>query len=406
MDQVGGGVRSIDLIVISIFMRSPLCGFHPANADTLPGFYINLPIGGATIIFLVLFLQTPNPTRTRTSELTIREQILRLDPLGSFFFLPGVVTLLLALQWGGTAYSWSNGRIIALLVLGSILLLAFLLVQIYGGENTTVPLRIMRQRSVYAGFIWSLCIGGALITMVYYLPLWFQVIKNVSAVQSGIRLIPYVLALVVGSMLAGAITFKTGYYTPSMLFSSVVAAVGAGLITTWRIDTSSAKWIGYQVIFGLGLGAGMQQGNMGVQTVLVKRDVPIGTALLFFGQTLGGAIFLSVAQSVFNNTLRHGLQQIDAMDSTRAALVVNAGALEFRKFVAPEMLEDVLKAFNKALMRGMDAAVATASCLIVGAVTMEWRSIKNGEGQGEKKQEKESKDEEVARGTDEGEEEV
>ena len=96
------------------------------------------------------------------------------------------------------------------------------------------------------------------LTVVYYIPIWFQAIKGVSAVESGIRNIPMILGLVIFSMIAGIIITAQGYYTPWMILSSVLMATGAGLLSTFKISTGHAMWIGYQVIYGFGVGAGMQ----------------------------------------------------------------------------------------------------------------------------------------------------
>lgn len=64
------------------------------------------------------------------------------------------------------------------------------------------------------------------------LPIWFQAIKGASAVKSGIMNIPMILALVVCSTLAGASVIITGHYVTFMIFSSVLMAIGAGLLTT------------------------------------------------------------------------------------------------------------------------------------------------------------------------------
>ncbi|KAI9881785.1 MAG: hypothetical protein M1823_006504, partial [Watsoniomyces obsoletus] len=79
--------------------------------------------------------------------------------------------------------------------------------------------------------------------------------------------------------------------------------IGAGLLTTLEVNTGSPKWIGYQIIYGFGVGLGMQNALITVQAVLPLRDVPTGTAMAMFCQTFGGALFVSVAQNVFNNRL-------------------------------------------------------------------------------------------------------
>ncbi|KAF2470168.1 major facilitator superfamily transporter [Lindgomyces ingoldianus] len=352
-------------------------------------FYINLPIGGVTIIGLLFFLHVEGTNLAKT--LTPAEQARQLDPIGTLAFLPGVICLLLALQWGGSTYPWSNGRVIACLVLAGILLTVFILVQIYNGEKATLPPRILKLRSILSALWYSFFSGSSMMVVVYYIPIWFQTIKGVSAVNSGIRTIALILALVAASMTGGSVTYRTGYYTPCMIVGSMIMSIGAGLLTTWTVDTDRAKWIGYQVIYGFGMGLGMQQPNIAIQTTLSKRDVPTGTALVFFVQQLGGAVLVSAAQNVFASKLRIYLAGIQGINVPE---VIHAGATGLRLVVPKELLRAVLVASNRALMKVFLVGVVVSCLGIVGALTMEWRSIKDGEGQGERPKEKKGDEEE------------
>ncbi|KAI9810458.1 MAG: hypothetical protein M1827_006234 [Pycnora praestabilis] len=333
-------------------------------------FYINLPIGAATFVILVFILKISSP---RNEASSLRQKFLRLDPLGTVFFLPGVVCLLLALQWGGSTYAWKDGRIIALLILFAIFITAFLVIQFWKRDTATLPPRIILQRSIAAGMWFSLCAGSAMMILVYYLPLWFQAIKGVSAVESGIRSLPMIISLVVVSILTGISVTKFGYYTPFMIASAVLMSIGAGLITTLKVDSGHPKWIGYQVVFGLGLGMGMQQSGLAAQAVLKGRDVPTGVSLMFFMQTLGGAIFVSVGQNIFSNKLASGLASVAGLN---ASAVVNTGATDLRSVIGAKGLGVVLIAYNNALDKTFQVALAMACFAIIGALAMEWKSIK------------------------------
>lgn len=116
-----------------------------------------------------------------------------------------------------------------------------------------------------------------------YLPIWFQAIEGISAVDSGIHLLPMVMPIVVASIITGQLVSRIGYYTPFMIFGVCLTAVGAGLLTTLEIDTSEGKWIGFQIVYGFGLGSCSQAPNMAAQTVLPREDVAIGASLMFFG---------------------------------------------------------------------------------------------------------------------------
>ena len=164
---------------------------------------VNLPIGAVTLIAVTLILK---PTPPFKKNLTPKQKILQLDPLGTLFLLPCLICLLLALQWGGTSLAWSNGKIIALLVLFALLAISFITVQIFRQETAQIPASIVENRSMLAGGFFIFALAGSMMLMVYYIPIYFQAVKGVSAQESGIRTIPLVLSLVAGSIVSGIAT--------------------------------------------------------------------------------------------------------------------------------------------------------------------------------------------------------
>jgi hypothetical protein len=231
------------------------------------------------------------------ADQTMSEMIKRIDPVGSLLSMCAVICLLLALRWGGNEYDWSNGRIIALLVLFGVLLVAFLYMQWRQGENATVPPRLMGDRTVYASCLYAFGIGSSSFVLAYYLPVWFQAVQEVPAFDSGIRTLPLLLTVAVAAILGGALVTALGYYAPIMLLGTALMSVGAGLLTTLRPDATAAHWIGYQAIYGIGVGLGIQQPMIAVQTALDMKDIPTASCMIIFFQTMGGAIFISVGMS-------------------------------------------------------------------------------------------------------------
>lgn len=208
-------------------------------------FWINLPIGGIALAGLVFIL--PTAKSHGKAEGTLLQKMWKFDPIGNALLVPGLVCLVLALQWGGTMYSWSSGRIIGLLVAGSVLFVLFIGTQIWLQEDATIPPRIFCQRSIAAGAVVGLGIGAALVIPTFYLAIWFQAIKNVSALSAGIRLLPYFLGTVFFVIGSGILISKIGYYTPLLIIGAAILVVGAGLLTTLRVDTTTGQWVGYQV---------------------------------------------------------------------------------------------------------------------------------------------------------------
>jgi hypothetical protein len=120
--------------------------------------------------------------------------------------------LFLALQWGGSAYAWSNGRIIALFVLFGVLGIAFLAFEYWKGAEASLPIRVITKRRVAAAKWSAFCNLAAFLILVYYIPLWHQVIRDASASDAGVRLLPFVLGVVIMANLSGALVSKFGYY--------------------------------------------------------------------------------------------------------------------------------------------------------------------------------------------------
>lgn len=207
------------------------------------------------------------------------------------------------------------------------------------------------------------------------MPIWFQAIKNDSATKSGIDVLPLILAQALGSIVSGAGTTKTGQYMPFVVLSCIFMPIGAGLLTTLKVDSSSGKWIGYQIIYGLGSGFGFQQVTIAAQTVLEPKDIPIGVAMCMFVQLFGGSLFVSVGQNVFSNHLVPAIQAKN-IPGLNPQIIVQTGATELRKIVAAEYLPALLEAYNGALVKTFQVALIISCVATLGMVGMQWKSVK------------------------------
>lgn len=340
-------------------------------------FYINLPVGALAVGIVMLVVNVSRNT-AKVAEQTLMQRIARLDFYGISMFVPGIISLLLALQWGGSTYPWSNSRIIGLFVGAAAMLLIFVGVQLWRGERGTLPPFLFKQRSVLSAMCFGFSFGGGFFPLVYYLSLYFQAIQGVSAVQAGIKILPLLLATVVCSVFSGATIPKIGYYNYIFIPCMALFAIGAGMITTFDVHTPLREWFGYQVLAGLGIGVGFQTGPLVVQTVLKQDWIPVGTASVQFFQSLGGAVFIAVAQTVFQNGFISHIKEDNL--GINPQIFLHAGASEVRSILKGMHREDALDAVLQAYMKGLRntyyITLAMAICAFIAACTLEWRSIK------------------------------
>ena len=116
---------------------------------------INPPVGVLT--FLAIFMFFKDPGVNPHAELSLKAKIGKLDLLSTAMFVPAISALLLALQWGGTKYGWANARIIVLFSVCAGLVALFAWHQWRRKDEATLPVRIVGNRSILSGMLFSVC---------------------------------------------------------------------------------------------------------------------------------------------------------------------------------------------------------------------------------------------------------
>lgn len=309
---------------------------------------------------------------------SFREKILKLDLIGTAVLIPAVICLLLALQWGGSTYPWSDSRIIGLFVGFAALAAVFIGIQLWKGDEATLPPRFFKNRNILSAMLFSSFFGAAFFPLIYYVSLYFQAVNGDSAVEAGIKLLPLLLATVLMSIVTGGLISAIGYYNPVALPSMVLFAVGAGMITTFALDSPIRIWLGYQVLCGLGIGVGFQLGVLVVQNVLPAEDIPVATACVQFFSSFGGAIFIAVSQTVFQNGLIQGVEQ--NVPSIDPRIFINSGASQVREILQQMGMEQYTEAVLSAYLAGLRntyyVSTACATAAFFAVLGLDWISLK------------------------------
>ena len=209
----------------------------------------------------------------------------------------------------------------------------------------------------------------------YYFPYWFQAIRGETAFESGLHYIPYAASLFIFAMIAGALVTKTGHYMPPTLLGTAMFAIGSGLMITLQIDTSTARWVGFQIFAGAGIGIASQQAIVAAQAVLPPEAMAIGSSLMIFGQSLAGAIFVSVGNTILRNQLSSSLTEAN-IPNVDVAAVLAAGATDVRKMIPLEHLHTFLSLYNDAITKVFILVIPLSVLSFLSSLPMEWKSVK------------------------------
>ncbi|EED21064.1 efflux pump antibiotic resistance protein, putative [Talaromyces stipitatus ATCC 10500] len=239
-------------------------------------FYINLLIGAACApVYLTLV-----PSKDARPGATMKDRTKKIDIIG-FILLSGIfVSLLMAISFGGAVYPWNSSRIIALFVVAGVLAIIYWLQQ---------------------GFTFGTPKANPTYIPVYFLPLYFQLIRGDSALMAGVRLLPLVCFLIAAILFAGQVVSRTGHWQAWFFGGSVLVLIGSALLYTVDEHTSNAKIYGYSIIVGTGAGSFLQLPFAAASFSVAPNWIPVAIGLISFAQLAAPSVTLSIANTVFVN---------------------------------------------------------------------------------------------------------
>jgi hypothetical protein len=335
-------------------------------------FYINLPIGGASAAIILFFFQTP-PNAIPTKA-TLKEKLLQMDLPGTFVIMGAIICYILALQWGGQTKSWKDSSVIGCLVGFVLILTLFIVIEWYQGERAMVVPRILKQRNIWVGMSFIFFLAGGFFLLLYYLPIYFQVVSGVTASQSGVRNLPLILGNTIASIISGGLISMYGHFVPFLILGSSLATVGAGLIYTLSTTSSSSAWIGYQALTGLGMGLAIQVPIIVGQATVAPTDLASVTAMILFAQTIGGAFFVSAGEVAFTNILTARLPS--TAPTVDPASVVSAGVTQIRAIFAADVVPGIIQAYMDGLKVTYAISIASVGIAVLYSVASKWENLK------------------------------
>lgn len=281
----------------------PIVGgaFVESRATWRWAFYINLCVAAVAAPAYFLLLPSPQPNST----LSTTQRIRKLDFLGIILFVGAFLSLIMGIAFGGAIYAWNSGQIIGLFVCSGILFILFGVQQFRSvlttDQDRLFPVQFLRSHEMCILFAQIAACSACIFIPVYFIPLFFQFVRSDSALEAGVRLLPFVCVGVFGAMVNGAVMERYGLYMPWFTIGGVLVTIGGSLLYTIDINTSAGRVYGYSVITALGTGSFVQAPFSVAQAKVEAHQVPAVTAFISCGQITGITLSLSIATTVFVN---------------------------------------------------------------------------------------------------------
>ena len=278
-------------------------------------FYINLPLGGAALVYLLATLKLP-----------ARRVEHRIDYLGGI--LLGVVStaIILVATWGGTEYSWGSLPVV-LLIVGAVVAFALFIIVERRAEEPMLPLHVFKIRNFSISMGLAFFVGLGLFGAMTFIPLYQQTVQGASPTVSGLLMTPMMLGSAATSVLAGFLTSKTGRYKIFPIIGGAVMALGMGLLTGLSVTTTRWETAIYFVILGLGMGLLMQMMSLIAQNSVELKDMGVATSARMFFQQMGGSLGVAAFGALFASRL-NSVMTSTAPSGSSGALHVSGGSFD------------------------------------------------------------------------------
>ncbi|KXS13361.1 MFS general substrate transporter [Gonapodya prolifera JEL478] len=310
-------------------------------------FYLNIPFGAAALLMIFFFL----PVKTMSGSL--KAKALQIDYLGAVLILTTTLLLLLATSWGGTTYPWKSPQVISIFVLSALLWGATIATEVWVERRKRlpiIPMRLFFMRSPTIIFITQFLNGIPFYGQLYYLPQYFQVVKQQSGTQAGIQLFPLLVAQTISVWSSGMLVSWTGR------FNKLCIVVGYILWTVacalqYMLSRDTPAWTVVLILIFTGLGAGLtfQTSLVAAQAAVTKQDMAVVTGLRNFVRTIGGTLGLAICGAILNNSLISKLSAAPLSMSSDLVDRIISSATDIPAIVAADQLGTVLDTYQEAI---------------------------------------------------------
>jgi EmrB/QacA subfamily drug resistance transporter len=260
-------------------------------------FYINIPIGAIALVVTAVALPGALSRVHRV-----------IDYLGTALVALAATSFVLFTSLGGTSYRWTSPFIVGLAVAGVVFTVLFLLAERRAVEPV-IPLPLFANKVFAAASAIGFVVGFAMFGALTFLPLFFQDVKGISPIESGVRLFPMMGGLLIASIGSGMLVSRWGRYKVFPVVGTALMTIGLYLMSLIGVGTGAWAMAGYMAVFGLGLGFILQVLTVAVQNAVPYEELGTATSGVTFFRMIGGSFGTAVFGAIFanlvvNNVLR------------------------------------------------------------------------------------------------------
>lgn len=272
-------------------------------------FIFQVPLAFLCFLGLYFFLNLPAGSPGNGSPGHVTEKLKRVDFLGSFCLVTFLMSLLTAASLGGKDVAYTSKTFIGLCIISAAFFFAFIYVESSVSEEPIIPMHLLKVRTIIASSLTNWFYTMAIFTVLFYIPIYYTSVMDLTATQNGLRLVPNFFAASGGSVGAGIYMRRTGKYYKATAIIGLFAMLGS--VAILNLTPQIPTWAQFVILLPGGFGYSWM---LTVTLLALIAAVPskfqaCTTSVQYTFRSTGSTLGVSIASAIFQHVLRSSLNQ-------------------------------------------------------------------------------------------------
>ncbi|PSN69750.1 MFS general substrate transporter [Corynespora cassiicola Philippines] len=261
-------------------------------------FWINLPFIGIGSVMITLFLNLNYKTDGFLAKLG------RVDWPGMFLFIGSTTGFLIPVTWGGVQYPWDSWRTLVPLIVSAAGLVLFIIHQELWAPEPLIRTSVFKNTTAAVTYLETVMHGIILWSVLYYLPLYYEAVKEMSPILAGVALFPQTFTVAPAAMIVGASISITGRYRWALWSGWALTTLGMGLLVLLQTHTTTVEWVFLNLVGGVGTGMLFPAMALTVQAAATSQDQAYAANMFSFLRAFGQTLGVAIGGVIFQNQMK------------------------------------------------------------------------------------------------------
>jgi hypothetical protein len=236
-------------------------------------------------------------------------RVKRVDYGGCVLIVGSALSFMIGISWGGVQYAWSAWQTILPIVLGLVGCAAFFFYEEHVAVEPVVPTGVFKNLNCSASYINTVIHGIVVLSLVFYLPLYYEGVKGYKTTITGVALFPETFTVAPAAVIIGVLIGKLGTFRWAHWSGWTISVLGMGILWLLDVDTSTVKWVFLNLVGGAGTGFLYPAHQFSIQAATANEHLAAAVSMWSFFRSVGQTLGIAVGGVILQNRLLHNIRQ-------------------------------------------------------------------------------------------------